>query len=222
MKPTRSRWLILCVVTVAALSAAVTATAESFGPLPGPDQSRCAALRASRKLLNIGQRIVLRAGPITDQCGGPAATTHYAWQTTDQTQPSAAPGLVQLHPCRQDAHVCTYVARLFTQPHMWQSVGIQGTSPDGGWSAGVPYAIRYGHYFMVSIGINGENPPQPKSVTLSGKGHRESTTASQSGVFLFAALAGTYTVSYTLGHRSVSHTYHLKAAPGGSAVIEIA
>jgi hypothetical protein len=203
---------VLAVIATSAVAVSVAA-AESFGTLPPPDQSRCAPLSANRMVLNIGQEITLRAGPITNQCGGPAGATHYAWQTTDPSQPSAATGLIQVHRCPQDAPACVYRARLFTQPGMWQAVGIDGTSPDGGWGASVPYAIRYGRYF--GINVDTEYPTgSPSSVTLTGDRRHETIGADQAGLFAFAVLPGTYTFSFHIGHRSLRQTARLEERAG--------
>ena len=181
-------------VLLAFSSIVAVASAESFGPLPAPDQSRCAPLSANRTLLNIGQTIVLQAGPITDQCGGPAATTRYAWQSTNPSDPSAAPGLTMVGSCVPDAPECVYRATLFTQPGMWQAVGITGTSPDGGWAQ---RSVRnpFGRYFEVGVTVNGFSS-SPTTVTLTGEGRHQSTQANQSGAFVFDVTRGTYTFSF--------------------------
>jgi hypothetical protein len=211
---------LLTSVSIISAAGAAAAAAESFGPLPAPDQSRCAPLRANRKVLAIGQLIILRAGPITDQCGGPASTTAYAWQTTDPAQPSAAIGLVQVHPCPKDASGCVYRARLFTQPKLWQSLSILGESPFGGWSSSVPYVVRYGDYFGVTVEID-DASGQPKVVRLSGHGRTDSTTASESGGFAFAVVAGTYTFTYSVKAKTFHRTIHLKEPPGRTVELMI-
>jgi hypothetical protein len=201
---------------IALLAGASVAAAESFGKVPGPDQSRCAPLYGKQRILKIGQRIKLRAGPTTNQCGGPPNKTRYAWQTTDPADPSAALGLQQVGHCAPDAPRCTYVAVMFTQPGIWQSVGITGTSPDGGWGAGIGYAIKYGHYFEVGISTEHEHA---ESVTMDGKGQHRTTTAGQEGWFNFAALPGTYTFSWSNKGQEVHRTVQLDQRPDKSVSV---
>ena len=170
--------------------------------------------------MNIGQEITLRAGPITASCGGPPSKTHYNWQTDDPSQPSDAPGLVMVHRCAEDAPTCVYRARLFTLPGFWQALSITGSSPFGGWSSDVTYAIRYGSYFGVGIGVD-PAIGQPKAVTLSGGRRHESTTATQSGLFEFAIKRGTYTFSFRVGHRAVKRRIRLSDRPGKSIQVTI-
>lgn len=207
-------------VVLAFASLVTVASAESFGPLPGPDQSRCAALRANRRILNIGQTIVLHGGPITDQCGGLPSTTRYAWQSGDPADPSSAPGLTMVHPCASDAPVCIYRAALFTQPGAWQAVGITGTSPDGGWGASVPYAIRYGRYFEVGVTVNGFSN-SPRTVTLTGNGRHTTTGPNQGGAYVFDVTRGTYTFSFTLGRKAHHTKVHLSERPGAGTGVNI-
>ncbi|HEX4010942.1 MAG TPA: hypothetical protein VHX62_13075 [Solirubrobacteraceae bacterium] len=217
----RARSAAVIAVVVTSVVAVSVAAAESFGILPPPDQSRCAPLSANHTVLNIGQEVTLRAGPITSQCGGPASTTRYGWQTTDPSQPSAAIGLIQVHPCVPDAPACVYRARLFTQPGIWQAVGIDGTSPDGGWGASVPYAIRYGRYF--GINVDTEYPTgAPNAVALTGDGRHETIGADQAGLFAFAVLPGTYTFSFRIGHKSLHQKVRLKERPGDEIQLTLA
>jgi hypothetical protein len=206
-------------VVLTLLAMASIAHAEGFGKSPGATESRCARLVANRALLNIGQRIVLKAGPVTSLCGSPASETVYNWQTTDQTNPDDAFGLVQVHACKTDAPRCVYRAFLFTQPHMWQSLGIEGNSADGGWGSTVPYAIRHGRYFGVNVIIEGG---QPKSVEVKGGGHKESNTADQSSEFQFALLPGTYTFSYTLAGHSFHRKIHIDKPAGNWYLLRLA
>jgi hypothetical protein len=202
-------WIVGLLSLTVALAGASVAAAESFGAPPGPDQSRCAALHGRQRILRIGQRLVLKAGPITNQCGGPPSRTHYAWETTDPNDPSAALGLQQVGRCAPDSPKCVYEAVMFTQPGIWESVGITGTSPDGGWGAGIGYAIRYGHYFEAGISTYHDHP---KTVTMTGKGQRRTALPDQ-GWFNFAALPGTYTFSWLVHGRTVHHTVHLDQLP---------
>jgi hypothetical protein len=203
------RTVVGLLAVIASLAAASVALAESFGKPPGPDQSRCAPLYGKQRILKIGQKIKLRAGPITNQCGGPPNRTRYAWQTTDPNDPSAALGLQQIGHCGADAPRCSYRAVMYTQPGIWESVGITGTSPDGGWGAGIGYAIEYGQHFEVSVTPTHQHP---QTVTMSGKGQR-TTMLPQQGWFNFAAVPGTYTFSWSNKGQEEHRTVQLVQRP---------
>jgi len=203
------RTLVGLLAVIASLAAASVALAESFGKPPGPDQSRCAPLYGKQRILKIGQKIKLRAGPVTNKCGGPPNRTRYAWETTDPNDPSAALGLQQVGHCGPDAPRCTYRAVMYTQPGIWQSVGITGTSPDGGWGAGIGYAIEYGQHFEVSVSPTHQHP---QTLTMSGKGQR-TTMLPQQGWFNFAAVPGTYTFAWSNKGQEEHRTVHLVQRP---------
>jgi hypothetical protein len=122
--------------------------------------------------------------------------------------------------CRVDAPTCVYRASLFTQPGSWQAIGIDGTSPFGGWSASVPYAVLYGRYFLVGVTINGF-ADSPKTVTLTGGGRHTTTTANVGGAFIFDVTPGIYTFSFTIGHTAHHTTAHLSGRPGSGTGFNI-
>jgi hypothetical protein len=197
----------------AILAGAGVALAESFGPVPGPDQSRCATkFSVSRHRLVIGQTLEATAGPPTADCGGPSTSVRWGWPlyTTDISQ-TQTPGLIETHPCPSTSSHCEFKAVIYTQPGVWQSVGIGGTSPQGGWGASDYYAVLTQNYREMygSVGA-----PGIFKVTVSGPRRRQTVTTSRSGQWYLLVRPGTYAVSAVVHDTKIKITVKVANDPG--------
>jgi hypothetical protein len=223
---TRERVRRLSVLSVGAtlagwgLLAAPSLHAESFGSVPAPTESRCAAMTISAHVVNIGDLIQATAGPPTSDCGGVSSTVSWTWPSDDPDF-NQIPGLVEVHPCAKDSTSCEFRARLFTQPSLFEGICIQGEAPQGAFSSCDSYAIRTGSYLLLGGTIFDVSGSKPITVHLSGPGGRQTTTTDSGGVWTFAARAGTYTVSFTANHKAFKRKVKVKGKPGTGVTLNL-
>lgn len=160
------------------------------------------------------------AGPATPDCGGPSTTVRWAW-SSDDPDLNIIPGLVKVHRCPANSTRCRFRARLFTQAGVWNGICITGVSPQGGWSSCSAYAVRIGKYHLLVGTIFNLPNSKPVKVHLSGPGGRQSTFTDSGGVWRFAVLRGTYTISFHVGHKTIKSKAKVQGKPGTGVTLNL-
>jgi hypothetical protein len=192
--------------------------AETFGPRPKPVESRCAPIRISAHLVNVGDVIQADAGPATANCGGPSSKVHWAWPD-DSPDANQIPGLIKTHPCPGTSAHCAFRARLFSPAGMWEGICISGVSPQGAFTSCDSYAVRIGTYHYLTGTIF--NLGGTTKVRLSGPGGRQSTETDSAGVWTFAVRSGTYTISFSAHHRTFTRHAAVHGKPGTAVTLNV-
>jgi hypothetical protein len=218
------RRLGLCAAVVIGACASQAAWSQAgtpkLGPMPAPDESRCAQMHFSPHMISIGQLVVADAGPITSACGGPASSVHYAWPDPNPDL-NQIPGLVEPHRCSVNAASCQFRAVMFTQLGVWEGLCISGSSPFGGWGSCESYVVKVGKYLRLDgtvFNLHGKTV----TVRLSGKHVRATTTTDvDSAVYQFAVLPGRYKVSFRWHGKTISGKVRVHGAPGSSVALNL-